>query len=67
MLIVLGSSGSVLYSSVPIQVAIGEGFREVIIVAFGYFLDDAVSGEFRVLEKVGSELSFGFHGEIKRN
>jgi hypothetical protein len=36
-----------------------------VIVRFGDSLDDAVLGEFRILDEVGSELSFGLHGEIK--
>ena len=36
------------------------------IVGFGYSLNDSVFGEFGVLDEIGCELSFGFHGEIKR-
>jgi len=46
-------------------VAIGEVFGEIVIVAFGYSLNDSMFGEFRVLNEVRSELTFGFHGEIK--
>lgn len=47
--------------------AIGEVFGEIVIVAFGYSLNDSMFGEFRVLNEVRSELTFGFHGEIKWN
>lgn len=54
-----------MFASVPIQVSIWEGFWEVVVVGFGYFLKDSVFGEFGVLEEVRGELSFGFHGEIE--
>lgn len=64
-MIIIDSSGPVLEGSVPVEVSIGEVFWKVIVVGFGYSLDDAMPGEFRILDEVGRELTFGLHGEIK--
>ena len=48
---------------VPVKMTVRKSLGKVVVVGFGYSLDDSVLGEFGVLNKIGSELSFGFHGE----